>query len=338
MILSSNTFNIERLGEILNLSMSSASSAVSVVLEKEVKASTMEVKIDPLNNINFSAYEPSVWAEYDFKKGAQGKGVIILKKQDVKKIVGAVLQSNFTDEEFEIDEISISALNEVLSPLVQTCYDSVSNFSNNKFKVSQTKPFDVSDNSTSIKTYFADGQDVVSVKLKLVIGGVVDSEMMLLYNEEQAKQIVGDYGVETQEPNQTHVQQVQSQPVSQPMQQPVQNMNTVPAGSYDVRPPELTNFADQNASAQNDRSTNLDMIMNVPLKVSVEIGNTNKKIKDIVELTSGAIIELDKQAGDPVDVFVNGKLIANGEVVVVDECYGVRIKDILDNGEIIKIL
>ena len=70
--------------------------------------------------------------------------------------------------------------------------------------------------------------------------------------------------------------------------------------------------------------------MDVPLQVTVELGRTNKLIRDILEFNSGSIIELDKLAGDPVDILVNGKIIARGEVVVIDESFGVRITDIID--------
>ena len=67
----------------------------------------------------------------------------------------------------------------------------------------------------------------------------------------------------------------------------------------------------------------------MPLQVTVELGRTKKSIKDILELTNGSIIELDKLAGEPVDIHINGKLLAKGEVVVIDENFGVRITDIV---------
>ena len=73
---------------------------------------------------------------------------------------------------------------------------------------------------------------------------------------------------------------------------------------------------------------NIDMIMDVPLQVSVELEN-EKLIKEILELNIGSVIELDKMAGEPVDILVNGKLVAKGEVVVIEDNFGVRITDII---------
>jgi flagellar motor switch protein FliN/FliY len=75
---------------------------------------------------------------------------------------------------------------------------------------------------------------------------------------------------------------------------------------------------------------NMGIIMEVPLEIAVELGRTSKKIKEILEFTPGTIIELDKLAGEPLDILVNGKFVAKGEVVVVmDENFGVRITDII---------
>jgi flagellar motor switch protein FliN/FliY len=76
---------------------------------------------------------------------------------------------------------------------------------------------------------------------------------------------------------------------------------------------------------------NLELVMSVPIQITVELGKTRKKIKDIADMTVGNIIELDRQAGDQVDVIANGRLIARGDVVVVDDNYSVRITEIIKN-------
>ncbi len=75
---------------------------------------------------------------------------------------------------------------------------------------------------------------------------------------------------------------------------------------------------------------NLDMLMEVPLKISVELGRTRMSLRQTLELVQGSVIELDRLAGDPVDVFVNDRLLAKGEVVVVDDKFAVRITEIID--------
>ena len=78
-----------------------------------------------------------------------------------------------------------------------------------------------------------------------------------------------------------------------------------------------------------EQNDNLKLLMNVPLNVTVEIGSARKKVKDILDFTQGTIIELERQAGAPVDVIVNGNLIAKGDVVVIDDNFAVRITEIV---------
>ncbi|WP_211745937.1 flagellar motor switch phosphatase FliY [Paenibacillus sp. Marseille-Q4541] len=118
------------------------------------------------------------------------------------------------------------------------------------------------------------------------------------------------------------------------MQPPAQIPNGEPqhygnmhARGVNVQPVQFANF--QNGSFGQTGDNNLNLLMDIPLKVTVELGRTQKQIKDILELSQGSIIELDKLAGEPVDILVNHKLIAKGEVVVIDENFGVRVTDIV---------
>lgn len=110
------------------------------------------------------------------------------------------------------------------------------------------------------------------------------------------------------------------QPYGYPPQQPQMN----------IQPVQLQNFATyNNASLNKEQNDNLKLLMGVPLNVSVEIGSTTKKVKEILEFTQGTIIELERQAGAPVDIVVNGNLIARGDVVVIDDNFAVRITEII---------
>jgi flagellar motor switch protein FliN len=83
---------------------------------------------------------------------------------------------------------------------------------------------------------------------------------------------------------------------------------------------------------------NLDFILDIPLKVSVELGRAKVVIKDLLQLGQGSVLELDKLAGEPLEVLVNGKLVARGEVVVVNEKFGIRLTDIISPMERIETL
>lgn len=109
-------------------------------------------------------------------------------------------------------------------------------------------------------------------------------------------------------------------PPYQPPQQPV-----------NVQQAQFASF--ENANMTQHEARNLNMLLDIPLQVTVELGRTKHSVKEILQLASGSIIELDKLAGEPVDILVNSRLIAKGEVVVIDENFGVRITDIMSQSE-----
>ena len=101
----------------------------------------------------------------------------------------------------------------------------------------------------------------------------------------------------------------------------------MPPPNVNAQPVQFQPFANMpNPITQQE---NIDLIMDVPLDVTVELGRTKKSIKEILEISPGTIIELDKLAGEPVDVIVNGKFVAKGEVVVIEESFGVRVTEII---------
>ena len=144
--------------------------------------------------------------------------------------------------------------------------------------------------------------------------------------------ILSQMGYQAQ--NQTNSQMPTMDPMmmQQMMQQMMmmQQMQTNTNQQVNVQPAQFMNFG---ANKVREMHSNIDMIMDVPLQVTVELGRTKMLIKEILDLGPGSIVELDKLAGEPVDILVNNKLIAKGEVVVIDESFGVRITDIISKME-----
>ncbi len=112
--------------------------------------------------------------------------------------------------------------------------------------------------------------------------------------------------------------------------------NSIPNRNVNVQPVQFANLT--GGAFGNIDENNLNLLMDIPLRVTVELGRTQKQIKDILEMSQGSIIELDKLAGEPVDILVNNKLIAKGEVVVIDENFGVRVTDIVSQWDRIQKL
>jgi flagellar motor switch protein FliN len=135
---------------------------------------------------------------------------------------------------------------------------------------------------------------------------------------------------------------MQAEPPVQQYQQPIQSQpqhfGTAFNGAEQpsIQPAVFSNFEPQQLQATETK--NLNMLLDIPLQVTVELGRTKRTVKEILEITSGSIIELDKLAGEPVDILVNNRLIAKGEVVVIDENFGVRVTDIISQTDRIKNL
>lgn len=210
------------------------------------------------------------------------------------------------------------------------------------------------------------GQLFARVSFRMEIGDLVDSEIMQLYPIEFARliyqQFVGKTGGDSAEnapasqavavepasqpvPEPTPTPQPQAQPAApapqpqavpqnfaNPQQQPMagmqQPMYAVPPQDINIQPAQFQNFA-QAPQLDGIAPENIDLIMDVPLEVTVELGRTSKSIKDILDFAPGTIIELDKLAGEPIDVLVNGKFVAKGEVVVIEESFGIRVTEII---------
>jgi len=108
----------------------------------------------------------------------------------------------------------------------------------------------------------------------------------------------------------------------------------------DVQVAPLNEFGDssQPLLAEGADNGNMDVILDIPVTLTMEVGSTNINIRNLLQLNQGSVIELDRLAGEPLDVLVNGTLIAHGEVVVVNEKFGIRLTDVISPAERIKKL
>lgn len=382
-----SAMEIDAIGEILNISLGSSATSVSGLLDRRVNITTPTVKVLTSSDFQFVDLEPAVGVEINYISGLSGTNLMILRESDVKAIVGLLLGTDYADEEFQMDEMSMSAICEVMNQMMGASSTALSQFLNRTVNISTPESFVIEDANEFKRKYYTETDDIVTVSFHLTIEDMVDSEFISVLTIDLAKELVssfmggGDdeeaFVMPDEEPEPvsappppdpapaTTPPPVMQQPAPQPMmQQPMQQMPPQPAAygpaegypqqqyapprpqrqhnmpQYNpgsMQPPAYDNFDDEIYLSEGENN-NLNMIMTVPLQVTVEIGRTKKKIKEILEFTSGTIIELNKQAGTPVDVFVNGQLIAKGDVVVVDDYYGVRITEVSSNSEILKLL
>ena len=284
-----------------------------------------------------------------------------LQMHDVKIITNLMMggDGNVTDDS-EINEIDLSAIGEAMNQMVGSSSTSVSAMIKQKIDIDTPKAFviDFSDEEFFETVDFRFDEVVVCVYFRMKIGDIIDSQIMQVMNLDLAKDVIEMFkssfmsapaapapaaatpSPPSAAPPQAAAPQAQAQPVPYPPQpmggyppmqaQPMpmyQQQMPMPPMPTNVSPAHFQSFDVQSVMQQKE---NIGIIMDVPLEVTVELGRTRKKIKEILEFSPGTIIELDKLAGEPIDVLVNGKFVAKGEVVVIDEKFGIRITDIVN--------
>ena len=364
---------IDAIGEILNISLGSSATSVSQLLGQQVTITTPEVKLMKTQDFDIDLYEPAVGVEINYVSGLSGSNILILKEEDVKVIVGLLLQTDFSDKEFVLDEMNIGAICEVMNQMMGAAATALSQFLNRSINISPPQSFQVSSSEQFREKYLKDSNDVVAVYFDLVIGDMVHSKFINVMRIDLAKELVSNFGIDDPAEAPAPQKQAPAQPaasaaVTQPAvpetpvakapvqaapapevpgppvmpavpqsAPPVQTPSYPPATTISVANAVYPSFDKPKTKLSQGESSNLDMIMSVPLQITVEIGRTTKKIKEILDFSSGTIVELNRQAGSQVDVFVNGKAIAKGNVVVVDDNYGVRITEVM-NSELKKLV
>lgn len=357
---------IDVIGEVMNISMGAAATAMSTILDKKVSITTPRIETLSVDEFEFSYLEPVIGVLIKYIEGIDGTNILLLREEDLKKILGHLLSMD-PAEMVELDEISMSAICEIMNQMMGSSASALASFLGQVVNIS---PPEILDTTENVKQLFSlTGESLVSIKFDLVIDGLIESEFISAMDPKLAKEIVKrSFGASDMEeepaameepseaPTETPVTtsapeapaapiqaappQVQSAPA--PMQAappqvqaaPVEARATVveqtpkqqvQATPYSFRPLGI----DKTAAELGIDDNNLELIMSVPIQITVELGKTKKKIKDIAELTVGNIVELNRQAGDQVDVVANGRLIARGDVVVVDDNYSVRITEII---------
>ena len=365
------------MGEIANISMGTAATTLSSLVNQKVDITTPMVAYSHWDELVSQYDRPCVFLQISYREGLSGNNVLILKDRDVKIIADLMMGGDGLNTEGEIGDLHLSAICEAMNQMMGTSATSLSSMLNMKIDISPPTASLVDLNDTvdeaDITDFLKGG--FVKISFKMTIGDLVDSEIMQLYPVEFCQELCAKFSsgtdtaaapeaapeapapapapAPTPAPMPTPVA-MEQQPMPQqmdmsmmggyPMQQmgmPMQPgmmgmqmpgnqmmgfMNT-PMQEVNVQTAQFQAFSPDLVAA--NQKENINLIMDVPLEVTVELGRTTKSIQDILEFAPGTIIELDKIAGEPIDVLVNGKYVARGEVVVIEENFGVRVTEII---------
>ncbi|WP_297980654.1 flagellar motor switch protein FliN [uncultured Oscillibacter sp.] len=468
--------DIDALGEMMNISLGSSATAVSNLLDHRVDITTPKVTVVPTDEFTIGNLEPAMGVEIKYVEGLEGSNIMLLRRRDIKVIVDILMGSETPEEEFELNDLTISAVCEVMNQMMGAAATAMSDFLGFPVDISTPKPFELEDLQAFKENHLPKGEDtLVVVRFALKIEDALESEFMNVITVRLAKELLKGLGLSddgeeaapppapapapapaeepsggssrmmsqeeiermlagggetapapaeepsggssrmmsqeeiermlagggetapapAEEPSggssrmmsQEEIERMmagggtaapapapapapQPAPPPQPVPQPAPAAQPAPgaqpataadlgsmmAAMMTAMTTAMANNAPVQAAAQQkpepkiiatkpvamkemdveevlgkEQAQNLDLIMEVPLQVSVEIGRTQRKVQEILAFSKGSLVVLDKLAGDQVDLFVNGKCIARGDVVVIDDNFGVRVTEIVQN-------
>ena len=445
----SNVFSpmaIDAIGEIFNISLGSSATAVSNMLARRVDITTPTVSVVSAKDFTLGDLQPAIGVKIDYVAGLSGSNIMLLKRSDVRAIVDILMGSTTKDEDFEINELNMSAICEVMNQMMGAASTAMSDFLNRMVNISTPQAFEIGSLEEFVEKYFPSNGMLVVVRFKFSIEDAVESEFMSALNMDLVRELLKGFGIEgedvgmgaepepepaaqpaaaaepelssgsgaslsqeeieklmaqnfaeeqaaqqnaspqpavsAEQPAQPQVaatpapqQPVAAAPAQQtPVQQPVaQAQQGVPQAMPQMSPemqqqyaampyppygmqmpyppmyymppqqqaapepktikttkPAMPKFEEHATSLNGEQESNLDLLMSVPVDVAVEIGRTRRRVKDILNYTKGSLVVLDRLAGDRADLYVNGKCIAKGDIVVVDDNFGLRIAEIIE--------
>ena len=437
-----NSMELDAIGEIMNISLGSSATAVSNMLDHRVDITTPSISVVKAGEFSIGDLEPAIGIEIRYVSGLKGSNIMLLKKSDIKVIVDILMGSETPDDEFEMNDLTVSAVCEVMNQMMGAASTALSDFLGYPVNISTPQSFELDDMDKFKKDHFgSEDETLVVVRFMLSIENMLKSEFVNVMSVDLARELLAgfemNFGVvpsddaaeskpaaqpqpapqpaaaqpapqpaaaqPAAQPEDSSSNRVMSQeeiekmlsglngggadqpaaaaqpapaapqapaaqqaPAQQPvmqqapvMQQPIQQapmmqqqpvmqqpmMQQMPVQQvWQTTEPKRINATpvalpalDVEDRIGKEQADNLEMIMSVPLEISVEIGRTRRKVEDILAFSKGSLVVVDKLAGDQVDLFVNGLCVARGDVVVIDDNFGIRITEVLKHGELLNL-
>ncbi|MGG3956073.1 flagellar motor switch phosphatase FliY [Bhargavaea massiliensis] len=342
----------DALGEIGNISFGSSATALSMLLNQKVEITTPNVSLIERARIAEEFPHPYVAIQVSYTEGFLGTNLLVIKQSDAAIIADLMMGGDGTNPSASMDEIQLSAVQEAMNQMMGSAATSMSTIFSKKVDISPPSLHLLDLSEGEGFEYLPPDDVLVKVSFRLKVGNLIDSNIMQLlpihFAKELVENLLNPYSTKTEtsatintnEPRQTapsaQTKPAQTKPAPSSAQQTQkeapQHFGTGAVQQpVNVQPVAFASF--EPAPLPEAESRNLDMLLDIPLQVTVELGRTKRSVQDILSLSSGSIIELDKLAGEPVDILVNNKLIAKGEVVVIDENFGVRVTSIISQSD-----
>lgn len=337
----------DMVGEVGNIILGAGATSLSSILGRKVDISTPEVEIKTLKELRSELKGEKVSVVIHFEGIVEGLNVLVLDKKTAAQIADIMMGGLGTEVSDVLDEMKLSAVGEAMNQMMGASATSLSDML--KKSVNITPPtveiLDFDKETVNFPPIGMENEQVAKVNFTMSIEGLEDAKFFLAMPIPFVKKLYDMlFGATVSQTSTPSTQVASSQTKPSKTEQKSQTSQTsqmfMPPKKEEkaavaARPVQFEDFGRANEEGEKGfvLDERLQLLFDVPLNVTVELGRTKLTLKEVMELGVGSLIELDKLTGEPVDIFVNNKLIARGEVVVIDENFGVRITEIVSAKE-----
>ena len=330
---------VDIMGEVGNISMSMSATTLSTIIGRKVNITTPEVTVMTLRDIINESTIPKVVTSIGFKEGLVGRNLLMMDSTDASVIADLMMGKDGLNPSEELTELELSAVGEAMNQMIGSASTSMATMLNKNIDI-DPPIVDVWKKDEDIDLHGMDlDETICKVSFNMSVEGLIESEIMQVFNLEMVEEITGEMmGTVThteKSPEKTPVVEERVELVEEIKPRP-EPAKVKPETKVQVQSPKFQEL-DKNSETMGV-PRNLDLIMDVPLEFNVVLGRSKKTIKEILSFSNGSVVELDKLADEPLEIYVNGKLIAQGEVVVINENFGIRILNILNKEDRVKNL
>lgn len=324
---------LDVLAELGTISMGSAATALSSLLQKKVEITSPIVSVVPEKEVPNRAAFPHVRVEVSFHKGLEGINYLIVAAPDAAVIADLMMGGDGSNADPNLSDLQISAVTEAMNQMMGSSATAMSSFFDARVEISPADAVFVTDAEEPT------GEElVVYIRFSIRIGELVDSELVQVMSTDFAWDVVhraAVISVEAGERSEQHVAAAAAAMEEEaadagPAEEPAAAAPQQPAAQEEARAPRReTAAAWQQESDLGIGNLHIELIKDIPVEVSAFLGESELSMEEVLRLGPGSVVELDQHEGEDIEIHANGVPIARGEVVVINDQFGVRITEVV---------
>ncbi|MGB4502469.1 MAG: flagellar motor switch phosphatase FliY [Dethiobacteria bacterium] len=321
----------ETIAEVGNISLGAAASALSAILNRRVYITTPRLEMRAVNQVKESYPVPCLLVEVKYLSGLQGSNILLIKQEDALVIAGLMLGSS--PEQQSLGEMELSAIQEAMNQMMGYMATAMSEMFGQVVEISPPE-LTICDLADEELKLLDESSPVVELAFTIQVEDFIDSKLIQVIPYDFAKKMTefllsgGEVPLEESLPKALSVEKA----VEEPVEEPVEEAAALPQAdaqepSTASRYPAAFNEAEPGSEPEVNSWEKLELVRGIPLEVTVILGKTRMPLGELLALNRGGIIALNQAADNPVEIQINNKPVARGEIVLVDEQLGVRITE-----------